>query len=298
MIAVILNPQSGAVAEIEEIIRRIEESLPGARVFVGHAAGDARRQTEEAAANGFTTIVAAGGDGTLNEVLNGLLPHADRIRLGLLPLGTGNDFARVLPLKADIDLALVALQEGHTRRFDVVRVNGGEKMHHFLNVSAGGFSGTVSEKMTSDLKAAWGPLSYVRGMLGSLNELAPYACELTLDDAPPIPLSAYNLVVANAQFVARGIPIAPKADPADGLLDVIAIRETSGARLALLAPLVLTGHHLENEDVFFRQARKITVRATPAMPFNADGELIGDSPLTFEILPQAVTMIVPAPAPE
>lgn len=298
MIAVILNPKSGAVEEVEELTRRVERSLPGAKVFVGEAPGDARRQAAEAAAQGFDTIVAAGGDGTLNEVLNGMLPHADRVRLGLLPLGTGNDFARVLALPPELDPALDALQLGHTRRFDIIRIRGAATVHHFINVSAGGFSSTVSEKMTSELKAAWGPLSYLRGMLGSLAELAPYACELTIDEDPPIPLSIFNLVIANAGFVARGIPIAPAADPADGLLDIVAIREAPGARLALLAPLVLTGQHLESEDIFFRQARKVAVTSAPAMPFNADGEMIGESPLIFEILPQAVTMTVPASSAE
>ena len=293
MIAVILNPRSGSVSDAEKLVADIIAALPGARILMPQAPGEAASLAAQAAVEGCKTILAAGGDGTLNEVLNGVMPHAAEVQLGLLPLGTGNDFARTLKLPADLSQTLEIIKAGNLRQFDVVRVSGRDRPRYFLNIAAGGFSGAVSEKLTPELKSTWGPLSYFRGMVEALPELKPFACELTLDDHQSLSLSILNLVIANAPFVAKGIPIAPEADPSDGWLDVIAIRETSGPRLALLTPQALTGNHLLNEDVFFVRAKRVAVNATPRMPFNTDGELIGDSPWVFDVCHLAVTMIVP-----
>lgn len=294
MIAVILNPRSGSVADAEKVTAEINAALPGARIFTAQKSGEATALASRALADGCETLIAAGGDGTLNEVLNGLMSSGAAVPLGLLPLGTGNDFARTLGLPSELTLALEVIRGGNLRPLDVVRVSGGGRERYFLNVAAGGFSGTVSEKLTPELKATWGPLSYLRGMIEALPELTPYDCQLTLDDEAPTMLRVLNLVVANAPFVAKGIPIAPEADPGDGWLDVIAIRETSGARLALLAPQVLTGNHLANDDVFHARARRIAIDATPQMPFNTDGELIAESPWTFEVCSHAISMFVPS----
>lgn len=294
MTAFILNPKSGSVTALDEVLAGIKGTFPGARVFIGEAAGDAQRDAAAAVDAGFGTVIAAGGDGTLNDVLNAIMPHSAKVRLGLLPLGTGNDFARTLEMPADLSAALEVLRAGQTRAVDVVQATSGKTRRHFLNASAGGFSGVVNEKLTDEVKAAWGPLSYIRGMIEALPELSPYACRLILDDEPPFELSCFNLVVANGRALAKGIPIAPEADPTDGWLDLVAIRETSGARLALLVPLVLAGRHLESDDVLFRRARRIAIHAAPSMAFNTDGETFGDTPLVFEVQPRAVEMIAPA----
>ncbi len=119
------------------------------------------RLAREAADNGCGVLIAAGGDGTLNEVLNGMAPHADRLQVGLLPLGTGNDFAKMLDLPEALDDCIDVLREGHVRPTDLVRVTTDE-VRYFINVSAGGFSGTVNEKMTPEIKESWGPLAYLR----------------------------------------------------------------------------------------------------------------------------------------
>lgn len=295
MIAVILNPKSGSASDTDVLEEKIRTALPQAEVVIGCAAGDARRDALAAAERGCGTIIAAGGDGTLNEVLNGVMSQPRNVHLGLLPLGTGNDFARAIRMPTDVDEALKVLAGGMTRPIDVVRMPGVLETRYFLNVSAGGFSGAVSEKLTPELKATWGPLSYLRGMIETLPEMTAYDCELTFDDEPPSQLRLYNLVIANAPYVAKGVPVAPNADPSDGWLDVVGIRECAVAQRALLTPLVLAGKHLGMESVLSRRAKRISVGAAPAMPFNTDGEMVGETPWTFEIMPAAIEMIA---APE
>jgi len=264
--------------------------------MVSAAAGDAQRSAATAQSSGFETVVAAGGDGTLNEVLNGCLEAGGPVKLGLLPLGTGNDFARSLGLPLDVAGALSVLRHGPVRALDVVRISGSGR-RFMINVSAGGFAGLVDEKLTDDVKAAWGPLSYFRGMIEALGEMQPYAARIRLDHAPPLHLKLLNVVVANAGYVARGIPIAPAADPADGWMDLVAIRDATATRLALLAPRVLAGAHLDHEDVLHVRARHIEIESEPPMKFNADGEALGEGTITFEILPAAVSFVIPPPAP-
>src|SRR5450432_1916198 len=133
---VILNPAAGSVKDADAIVERIRH-LPDVEVCVTARAGDAMKATRKALRKGCEIIVAAGGDGTLNEVVNGLREDASAVAVGLIPLGTGNDFARTLDLPTDVDEAIAVLLAGHTRPIDLVRVKSDE-VRFFVNVSAGG----------------------------------------------------------------------------------------------------------------------------------------------------------------
>ena len=239
-------------------------------------------------------IVAAGGDGTLNEVVNGIGATSSDVRLGLIPLGTGNDFARTLGLSTDLDEAIAVLAAGHTRAIDLVRVTS-DKVRFFVNVSAGGFSGLVNEKLTPAMKKTWGPLAYLRGAVAALPQLRAYRTKVSFDKKKPLTLSLYNVVIANGRYVAGGRQIAPKASIDDGLLDIILIKERPAAELALLAARVALGHHLSSDAIVFRRAAKVTVNSRPGMWFNVDGELVGNDPAAFEVLPRALQFVVAAP---
>src|SRR5688572_1435180 len=166
-ICVILNPCAGSVHELTELVKQIE-TLPKAEVQMTKKGGSAARLARAALRKGCDMIVAAGGDGTLNEVINGLQENAGETRVGLIPLGTGNDFARSIGLPTDLEAALEVLRAGHTRAIDLVRVTS-DKARYFLNVSAGGFSGLVNEKLTPEMKKTWGPLAYLRSAAAALD---------------------------------------------------------------------------------------------------------------------------------
>lgn len=289
--ALILNSRAGSAdrpGALQELARLGEVAM-----FSPQAPGEAAEMAVRAVEAGCRTIVAGGGDGTLNEVVNGLAPHWADVRLGLLPLGTGNDFARTVGIPVDLEAAITILLDGTTRKIDVVRVIGAAgEARYFLNVSAGGFSTVVDQNLTPELKSWLGTFAYPVSAMQALSDRQGYRLQLELDEQPPLDVEALAVVVANARFVAGGIQVAPQARPDDGLLDVIAFPALALPQLALLASRVLVGQHLDSEQVVSYTARRVRVTSDPPYEFNADGELAGHTPALFEVVPQAVTMIV------
>jgi diacylglycerol kinase (ATP) len=285
----IVNPKAGSVNDLELLEKNINELNPS-YVRITEKPGDAREYAIEAVRGGCDCVIAAGGDGTLNEVINGLGEDAARVRLGLIPLGTGNDFARCLNLPLNIEENIAILLSGETIAIDLVRVHSDEN-RYFINVSAGGFSGMVDEKLTPEIKRTWGPLAYVRGAAAAFPELRAYHTSVVLADDETLSMDLYNVIVANGRFVAGGLPIAPEADPTDGLLDVILIPELPKTEIALLAAQILLGKHIQTNGVTFRRTRRISIRSQPGMWFNVDGELVGNNPATFEVIPRALQFV-------
>lgn len=291
---IICNPGAGSVDDRETIRHQLEQ-FPSSTVHFTAEKGDATRLAQEAITEACDLIVAAGGDGTLNEVINGVAQDLERVQVGLIPLGTGNDFARMLDLPATIDEAIDVLRAGHVLPTDLVRVTT-DHVRYFINVSAGGFSGAVNEKLTPEIKQSWGPLAYVRCAAEALPELRAYKTQITLDRSETFEVNLYNAVIANGRYVAGGTMIAPEASIDDGLLDIVLVPENSAADIALVAAQILMGTHLTSEGVVFRRAAKVTVHSEPGMWFNVDGELIGNEPATFEVLPRAIHFLRPAAA--
>jgi diacylglycerol kinase (ATP) len=288
---IILNPSAGSIRDLDATTARLA-GLPDAEIRLTNKPGSAARFAKTAIAKGRTTIVAAGGDGTLNEVINGVGENFDEIRVGLLPLGTGNDFGRSIEMPVDLEGAMEVIRAGETRAVDLVRVTSDE-VRYFVNVSAGGFSGLVDEKLTPEMKKTWGPFAYLRSAAAALPELRAYRTTLALDNEESIMMELYNVVVANGRYLAGGRLIAPEALIDDGMLDVILIPQRPAAEMALIVAQIALGTHLSNEAVVYRRARKLTVNSKPGMWFNVDGELVGNEPATFEIVPRALRFIAP-----
>lgn len=288
---ILLNPAAGSAGDLDTLLKAVEALQPGTTVRRSNSPGEIKLLAHEAAREGFKVIVAAGGDGTLNEVLNGISDYFGQVTLGLLPLGTGNDFARTVNVPDDLDHALAVLREGRTQKIDVLKVSTADTRRYMVNVSAGGFSSKVSE-ISSDVKDTWGPLCYARSLLGALPELDDYHTSIRLDDKEVVSTPAYNVVVANARYVAGGIPIAPEASLDDGLADVIVLPVASLPELAAITSTTLLGKHLSSDKILFRRARKIEVTSTPPMRFNTDGELLPAGSVTFEVLPRVLDFIV------
>jgi len=291
--AILLNPNSGSVGEGAEIHALLREQLPAAEIIESREKGDLEKTAAQLQLDGFDAVIAAGGDGTLHEVVNGCMRGGARTAVGLIPLGTGNDFARSLSLPIDLASAIDVIRVGAVRKIDVVRVSAPEE-RYMINVAAGGFAGVVSEKLTPEVKATWGPLSYLRGMIDALGEMQTYVAKIRVDDGEIEEIPLLNVVVANGNHVARGIPIAPEADPSDGLMDIVVVRDMTLPALAVLAPQILAAAHLDHAEVMHIRARRFAIESTPPMIFNADGEILGDRPLSFELLPQALSFLAPA----
>jgi diacylglycerol kinase (ATP) len=277
---------------VEAVIRKFENPL----LRITEEEGEGKLFARQAIEDGFDLIIAAGGDGTVNEVVNGIVPNAGRTRLGILPLGTGNDLARSLDVPTDLSAAVDIILAGETRRVDVIKVVN-SSIRYFINMSSCGFSGQVDENLTPEMKQAWGGMAYLMSGLGTLPELTPYKTHIQFDDYDPEELDLYNLVIANARYVGGGIQVAPAAKLNDGLIDVMIIPVTSTPRLILAMTEILLGRHLDSDIVIHRRARKVSFNSYPNMWINVDGELIGREPATFEVLDDALEIIT-GPDPE
>jgi diacylglycerol kinase (ATP) len=287
---IIFNPAAGSVVDRQRILSKLKRLRPIA-VSVTRKPGDAEKWARETVRRGCDYIVVAGGDGTLNEVVNGIARAKRRPRIGIVPLGTGNDFARTLGLPLSAEQNINILRAGKTRAVDIVRVKS-NRARYFINVSAGGFSGIVRDKMTPEIKHNWGPFAYIRGAAAALPKLHAYKTRVVLDEGEEISTALYNVAIANGRFVASGLPIAPEADPGDGLLDVILIPKRSVGEMMLLAAEIILGKHFSNSAIIFRRARKVTLRSRPGMSFNVDGEFVGRTPAVFQIVPHALNFVI------
>ena len=287
---IIFNPIAGSAANTAPILAKLKRLRPST-LSITKKSGDAEKWTHRTIRSGCDYLVVAGGDGTLNEVVNGAARARRAPQIGIVPLGTGNDFARTLGLPLSLDANIDILRAAKSTPIDIVRVKS-KRTRYFVNVSAGGFSGMVDEKITPKIKQTWGPLAYVRGAAAALPKLHAYKTQLVLDDREELSTELYNVVIANGRFVAGGLPIAPEADPSDGLLEVVLIPKLGAAEMALLAAEVVLGKHLSSNATIFRRAGKIAVRSRPGMWFNVDGELVGNAPAVFQIVPNALNFIV------
>ncbi len=289
-IAVIINPRAGSIKSFPALLKKISRLSPDRR-YTTLKRGSAKLFAARAIREGCDYIIAAGGDGTLNEVVNGIGRSSGIVRLGLLPLGTGNDFARCLGLPTSVDENIEILRAAKTRAIDMVKVTS-DRVRYFVNVSAGGFSGIVDGKLTSQMKKTWGPLVYLRSAAAAFSDLHSYRTWVRFGPKGPISYDLYNIVVANGRYIAGGWPVAPKANPSDGFLDVILVKKAPAPTLALLGAKMMMGKHLQSDAVVFRRVRSISIRSKPGMWFNVDGELVGNQPARFEVIPRALQFVV------
>lgn len=288
---VILNPNAGS-ADAADRLHQAVDADPGAEVISTQEAGHGYELAAEAVTKGVDLVIAAGGDGTVNEVMNGLAGHFDAVDFGIVPLGTGNDLARTLALPEDPGEAFETARYGIRRPIDLIRVVSEGDTTYAANVCGGGFTGDLDEAMTDDLKKTWGPFAYLVGTAKALPDMTEYETFITWDDGEPERVAALNIVVANGRMAAGGRPAAPRANPEDGLLDVVVVRECSAADLTALAAQALAGDYLDSEHILYRRVHRLRVESRPGMLFNVDGELHTQEPVTFEALPGALRVAV------
>ena len=241
-------------------------------------------------------LIVAGGDGTINDAVNGLgkAGFPEGVTLGILPAGTGNDLAATLEIPKDADLAEDVIRQNRVRTLDVARVRStgiGERF--FINVATGGLGAEISDANEGEFKKRWGKLSYLRASLEVAKGFEVRELKLYLDGELR-KVRAVNVVVGNCRFAGGGWLAAPKANPEDGLLDVVIIETLGLADVLQLAPQSLArSDYLGKEGVFSARAKEIRVETQPpGLEFTADGEVIGDEPAEFSIIPQALKVIV------
>jgi diacylglycerol kinase (ATP) len=280
-VVLVSNPSSGSSKS---------QTLDEITVLLGRL-GDVRRiqpsslgsfdETLRSAAEDSSLVVTAGGDGTMNRTVNALADRFQDLRFALVPMGTGNDFARTLGIPMDPLDAAHALVEGTERSIDVSTASSAGVERLFVNACMGGFPVEVDEAMDPGLKRRLGPIAFVIGGLKAAGELERSLVKL--NDVEIADCLAVG--VGNGRTCGGGIQVWPQADPGDGSLDGCALPAANAAAAARLAAKVKLGSHAEIADVKFESASRIVIDAEPSIEFNVDGELIGlETPATFETI--------------
>jgi len=241
-------------------------------------------------------LIVAGGDGTINDAVNGLgkAGFPEGVTLGILPAGTGNDLAATLEIPNDADLAEDVIRQNRVRTLDVARARSeGVGERFFINVATGGLGAEISGANEGEFKKRWGKLSYLRASLEVAKDFDVRELTLYLDGKKR-EVRAVNVVVGNCRYAGGGWLAAPKANPEDGLLDVVIIEKLGLADVLQLAPQSLArSDYLDKEGVFSARAKEIRVETQPpGLEFTADGEVIGDEPAEFSVIPHALKVIV------
>ena len=257
-------------------------------------AGDARRLATEAVGEGFEVIVAAGGDGTVNEVLNGIgdAPGGfDRARLGVLPLGTVNVFARELALPAGLEAAWKVIVQGVETRIDLpsVTANGAQQRHYFAQLAGAGLDARAIELVKWQVKKAIGPLAYV---LAGLHAVLGTPSKITATGGGES-VTGELVLIGNGRLYGGQFTLFPQADLRDGLLEVCVLPRVNWLTLARCGPgLLLNGRLPASATKCFR-AETLTLTSPSPAPLEIDGELIGHVPATFSVEQSRLRVIVP-----
>jgi len=294
----------------KEAFEQAREALNarGVPLLSCHALSHPRRMPQvlaEALSQGARRILVGGGDGTVSCALPHLLGR--QVTLGVLPLGTGNDFARSLGIPASVEEGCEVIAQGYSARVDVGLANG----RPFLNAASLGLATAIARRLTKRLKQRMGRLAYPVAAATQLGELQPFRVRMKAD-SQSLELEALQLVVGNGRYHGAGNMVAPEAALDDRRLHVYAItapsaesgREGTGlgqledlATLARVAMSLRSGHHVEHPAVTYLRTSRLFVEAEPVQDVNADGELIGHTPMLFELVPAALRVYAPAPVP-
>jgi len=290
-IKVIVNPKAGrgrAARAVPVISRVLEQEKAYFDIHVTSGPGDATDAARKAVDDGYDVIAAAGGDGTTNEVANGIV--GCDVTLGVIPCGTGNDMAISLGLPRDLERACKVVLCGNARRRDLGRVLG----RYFVNAVGIGFDATVA-RVASD-RMRWLP---VRGMplyvLALLKTLAEYrACDMVVTvDEKVIPVRPLLVAVGIGKTYAGGMKIVPNALPDDGLYDVCIVDAMGSMETLYNLPRVFTGAHVKMPKVTMLRGRYVSIKPSAPVLLHMDGEVFEAGPMEFTLIPGGLRALYP-----
>ncbi|MEK3980277.1 diacylglycerol kinase [Psychrobacillus sp. FSL K6-2836] len=288
---IIYNPTSGRELfkkNLPEVLESLEIAGYETSCHATTAEGDAIEAAKKAVENGFDIIIASGGDGTLNEVVAGVSEFEKRPKIGLIPMGTTNDFARAVHIPRDIKKAVEIIVKGDTIPVDVGLVND----RYFINIAGGGRITELTYEVPSKLKTMLGQLAYyLKGieMLPSIN-----ATKVRIEyDGEVFDDEAMMFLVGLTNSVGGFEKLAPSSSINDGLFSLLILKKLNIAEFIRVASLALRGEHLTDPHVIHKKAKHIKVTSDDKVLLNLDGEYGGTIPATFQNLYRHIEVFVP-----
>jgi len=306
---VVVNPRSGNGRTGREwrTLQPILSSIyPHMEVVFTRGRGHAATLVGDALREGHLEIVAVGGDGTINEAVNGMFNADGAVTpdavLAFVTSGTGGDFKKAFDLQENGTAAAARLAKAHVRRVDVGRVSyltreGSPRIRHFVNIGSFGLSGAIVDSVDRArfAKLFGGPFAFALHSARGLLFYRGRAVRLIVDDVFDDIVTISTVAVANGRAFGGGMLVAPDASPDDGLFDVVVLGHAPRGQMLADMKLIYTGEHLGNANVRVVRGRKVVAapaaetRGRPVL-IETDGEGVGRLPATFEILPRALNV--------
>lgn len=288
-LGIIINPAAGrgkGAAALERLLPKIQSAWAGeARLYRTTGPGDGTHQAEKAIAEGAVILAAAGGDGTLFEVIQAAAPK--QIPVLSLPNGTGNDLVRTLGISS-LEHAASLLQSGKVMKIDAGLLEG----KRFVNILSCGFDAEVGDKINKKYRHLKGTAAYLAGVVSTL--ISYKALPLTLEiDGTKIERKVMLCAVANAQTYGGGMKVSPHSVVNDGLLEVILVGEVSRFEFLKTFPKVFSGSHLSHPAISTYQGRRIKITSEEELAVGLDGDVIHRSEIEIIIDPLSVQIVVP-----
>lgn len=281
----IYNPVSGSgeiKAKVDGIIelfqRRGFQVIP--HKLLGKA--DVKNAFDNFNVNEYYAVVAAGGDGTVHDVLNSMMNADINLPLGIIPSGTSNDFANYLSLPKSTDECIEIIAKGNCQYTDIGLVNN----RHFINVVAGGILSSIAHKAKKELKNYLGMFAYYIRALEEIRNIKPFHIELE-SDTQNISDQVLMFLILNTS-IAGGFKVAPSALINDGMMDVFVIKDCTIADFAGLFLKLLRGEHVQDEKIIYFQAKELKINCDSKVELDIDGERGKDFPLEIKVLPNCI----------
>ncbi|MEI3606238.1 diacylglycerol kinase [Pseudogracilibacillus sp. SE30717A] len=287
---IIYNPTAGREAfrkELPLVLERLELAGYETSAHATRGEGDATEAARIAVARKHDVVIVAGGDGTINEVVQGIAEAEYRPKLGVIPAGTTNDFARALSIPRDIKKAVDIILNNQAKALDIGKVN----EHYFINIAGGGGLTELTYDVPIKLKSAIGQLAYYIKGIEMLPSLKPVSTIIEYDDRV-FEGDIMLFLVANTNSVGGFEKLAPDALIDDGYFDLLILKKTNLAEFLRIATAGLRGVHIEDDNIIYTQAKRIKITPKDKMLLNVDGEYGGELPGEIVNLHQHIEFFV------
>lgn len=291
-VKLIINPSSG-----RQTMERKIDSLCKLLLNDGYIVGkfftekkyDAMLEAKRTCNDSFDMIIACGGDGTVNEVVKGIMLSERKLPLAIMASGTVNDFANYMDIPKNVNVFFNMIKEEKIIEVDLGKLND----DYFINVAAGGLLTNVGYQVQADMKAVLGRMAYYFEGIK----------ELTLQNLDPIEVRISSeeytseeeillFLISNSSSIGGFKKLAPEADVIDGLLDVVIIKKSAVSDLANIFFNVLTGDHINHPNVVYYKTKSVLIESKVKVPIDIDGEYGGTLPAKFHVIPKALKIFI------
>lgn len=288
---IIYNPTSGREIfkkHLPDVLAKLEVAGYETSCHATTCAGDATTAAKDAVEREFDIIIAVGGDGTLNEVVAGVSGFENKPKIGLIPMGTTNDFARAVHIPRDIDKAVDIIIAGNSIPVDVGRVND----RYFINIAGGGRITELTYEVPSKLKTVLGQLAYYLKGIEMLPSIK--ATKMRIEyDGEVFDDEAMMVLIALTNSVGGFEKLAPDASINDGFFSVFILKKCNVADFVKIVSLASRGEHMKDPHLIYAKAKEIKITSDDKVQLNLDGEYGGDVPADFINLKRHIELFVP-----